>query len=153
MNSFPVHDKLRTEVACVSTNYSHKNFLQGSGSWCANQAQLTIGDLTTGLYLGGWQATDAQPFTHVLTIMEDLEVKDGQELKAHKVIALQDVPNSNLLDHFPEGIKFLESALAEGGLVYVHCAAGVSRSATVIFYMRMCATLAITCGSLCMHSY
>ncbi len=120
--------------------------------------RLTVEDLTAGLYLGGWQATDAQAFTHVLTIMEGIEIKHGQKLKAHKVIALQDVPSSNLLDHFPEGIKFLESALAEGGLVYVHCAAGVSRSATVIPYMRMCACACVPlcllsiASSLCIHT-
>ena len=39
--------------------------------------------------------------------------------------------SSNLLTHLPGCIDFITKALAGGGKVLVHCAAGVSRSTTV----------------------
>ncbi|KAK9917815.1 hypothetical protein WJX75_008567 [Coccomyxa subellipsoidea] len=89
-------------------------------------------EVRPGMYLGGWQAYDAKPFTHVLTVMDDPGLQYPPTLKAHLVIPLEDTPSSNLLDHFPDGIEFIRSALAEKGMLFVHCAAGVSRSATMI---------------------
>ena len=39
--------------------------------------------------------------------------------------------SADLLSHLPELCDFIDQARAAGGAVYVHCAAGVSRSATV----------------------
>jgi Dual specificity phosphatase, catalytic domain len=46
-------------------------------------------------------------------------------------VDLPDVESSNLLSHLPGCIDFITRALAGGGKVLVHCAAGVSRSTTV----------------------
>ena len=46
-------------------------------------------------------------------------------------VDLPDVESSNLLTHLPGCIDFITKALAGGGKVLVHCAAGVSRSTTV----------------------
>ncbi|EIE20537.1 phosphatases II, partial [Coccomyxa subellipsoidea C-169] len=56
-------------------------------------------------------------------------------------IPVEDTPSANLLDRLPEGIEFIRSALAENGVLFVHCAAGVSRSATMV-----CAYLMATEG-------
>ena len=44
---------------------------------------------------------------------------------------LPDEPTSNLLQHLPGCVDFIRRNLEEGRKVLVHCAAGVSRSATV----------------------
>lgn len=46
-------------------------------------------------------------------------------------IALDDVSHANLLPHLPRAVRFIAQALQGGGRVMVHCAAGISRSATV----------------------
>lgn len=94
----------------------------------------TYQDPCAGLYLGGWQAFEAQPFTHVLTVMEDPGLPFPPTLLSRLTIPVEDTPSANLLDRLPEGIEFIRSALAGNGVLFVHCAAGVSRSATVSSY-------------------
>lgn len=43
-----------------------------------------------------------------------------------------DVPWENLAKHFLACNKFIKQALEQGGSVFVHCYAGVSRSATIL---------------------
>jgi Dual specificity phosphatase, catalytic domain len=46
-------------------------------------------------------------------------------------IPVDDDESADLLQHFPTAAAFISNALTEGGRVLVHCAAGISRSATV----------------------
>ena len=47
-----------------------------------------------------------------------------------------DTSNGNLIKHFPEGFKFIDSAIENNGKILVHCHAGISRSpAFVIGYI------------------
>ena len=46
-------------------------------------------------------------------------------------IRLDDVDHANLLLHMDGAVKYIQAATAAGGTVLVHCAAGISRSATV----------------------
>ena len=43
-----------------------------------------------------------------------------------------DVPWENLGAHFMKAVAFIKSALAAGGVVFVHCWAGISRSSSCI---------------------
>ena len=43
-----------------------------------------------------------------------------------------DVPWENLGKHFLEAAMFIKNALAQGGRVFVHCYAGISRSTSCI---------------------
>lgn len=47
-------------------------------------------------------------------------------------IEVDDSPDQDLLTHFDETHKFISEAIANDGVVLVHCAAGVSRSASVV---------------------
>jgi len=51
---------------------------------------------------------------------------------------LDDAPNQDLLSRLPECIKFIEEAIDQGTGILIHCAAGVSRSCSVVvaFLMR-----------------
>ena len=48
-------------------------------------------------------------------------------------ISLEDADHANLLPHLEEACSFVTHALHDGGYVLVHCAAGISRSATASF--------------------
>ena len=43
-----------------------------------------------------------------------------------------DVPHENLVPHLDNATLFIHEAVSSGGKVFVHCMAGVSRSATVL---------------------
>lgn len=48
------------------------------------------------------------------------------------------MPSENLLPHLPDAIAFIKAAIQKGGNVFVHCYAGVSRSAsTIIAFLMM----------------
>ena len=49
----------------------------------------------------------------------------------HYLIDIADMPEANLLPYFQPATMFIKTALSNGGKVFVHCQAGVSRSASV----------------------
>lgn len=54
----------------------------------------------------------------------------------YKKLLIADDPKQKIIDLFPETYDWIESQCAEGRNVLVHCAAGISRSASfVIAYL------------------
>lgn len=109
------------------------------------------------LYIGGLYAlyqTDlirAAGITHVLPVIDyDPLLQDKFAHLKHFHIRADDHPNENLLQHFPEAVRYIDQALEEvrriestekgaprddsgdAGGVFVHCAMGKSRSATLV---------------------
>ena len=91
------------------------------------------------LFIGGLHALYQKPdlfqqagITHIVSIL-DFDIYEAGAFKEYKHVHIRvdDDPNENLLEHFPETNKFIEDALAGNGGVFVHCAMGKSRSATV----------------------
>ncbi|KAG6850795.1 hypothetical protein H0H93_008833 [Arthromyces matolae] len=73
--------------------------------------------------------------THVVSILDYWpSIPDiiSQEHKLH--ISLPDTPDTDILSHLPTTTTFITSALSENeeNKVLVHCAQGISRSATVV---------------------
>ncbi|KAF5369718.1 hypothetical protein D9615_010155 [Tricholomella constricta] len=50
----------------------------------------------------------------------------------HLTVAVEDSEYENILIHLPNACQFIQTALDHGGRVFVHCAMGISRSATVV---------------------
>lgn len=109
------------------------------------------------LYIGGLYAlyqTDliaAAGITHVLSVIDyDPLLQERFNHLQHFHIRADDHPNANLLQYFAEGVQYVDGALKEagksgnaglggeeaeregGGGVFVHCAMGKSRSATLV---------------------
>jgi dual specificity phosphatase 12 len=118
---------------------------------------------TPGLYIGGLYALyqpnliqDAR-ITHVLSVIDyDPLLQDQFAHLKHFHIRAEDDPNVNLLQYFEQGVRFIDGALGgeekgggksgeesdgkEGGGcggVFVHCAMGKSRSATLVIAYLM----------------
>ena len=90
------------------------------------------------LFIGGLRALDAPhrlaqaAITHILSVLE-FDYCDWEGINQYKRLLIQadDVPRENLLQHFRSTNSFIEDGLREDGAVIIHCAMGVSRSATV----------------------
>lgn len=108
------------------------------------------GDLIIpGLYLGSVsgalnkEALKQREINHILTVARDLvtfpsmEVVDKDHLvQAHAVMAIWDLGSESVLDTLEEALLFMDKSLEKGNLL-VHCAAGVSRSASVVIAYLM----------------
>ncbi|KAH7066321.1 protein-tyrosine phosphatase-like protein [Paraphoma chrysanthemicola] len=109
------------------------------------------------LYIGGLYAlyqTDlirAAGITHVLSVIDyDPLLQERFGHLKHFHVRADDHPNENLLPYFEDGVRYIDGALREvhdgageirdgdekggedGGGVFVHCAMGKSRSATLV---------------------
>ena len=68
--------------------------------------------------------------THVLNLTMSERCNDEQF--CCKQVKVEDDASQGLRCHFDECFAFIDGALSGGGVVYVHCVAGVSRSATIV---------------------
>ncbi|RMY46989.1 hypothetical protein D0863_15731 [Hortaea werneckii] len=128
--------------------------------WLDRIPRATTGRTTTdggsgggssgNLYIGGLHALYSHPhllreakISHILSVI-DFEISTegngtGNESSGvlegyhHLMIREDDEPNANLLQHFETTNQFIEEGLQDGkgSGVFVHCAMGKSRSATV----------------------
>ncbi len=55
----------------------------------------------------------------------------------YKILNVLDMPQQNLIQYFEEAIQFIRDVKKIGGKVFVHCFAGVSRSATIVIAYLM----------------
>ncbi|PPQ77394.1 hypothetical protein CVT25_010976 [Psilocybe cyanescens] len=71
--------------------------------------------------------------THILSVCPDPIPAELPEAGiVHQRINIEDVDYADLLIHLPAACRFIERALASGGVVLVHCVQGISRSAAVV---------------------
>ncbi|SMR56736.1 unnamed protein product [Zymoseptoria tritici ST99CH_1E4] len=92
------------------------------------------------LYIGGLRAFETSPdpiaaakITHILTVLDFPVTDSPSSLSGYTrlIIDAEDNERQDLLSSFPKTCAFIDQALKEGGNVFVHCALGVSRSASV----------------------
>jgi dual specificity phosphatase 12 len=110
------------------------------------------------LYIGGLYALfqthliEEAGITHVLSVLDyDPLLRETFGHLKHLYIRAEDHPNENLLQYFDEAVTYIDQALngthqaspgeplqpaspsnSKGGAVFVHCAMGKSRSATLV---------------------
>ena len=92
-------------------------------------------EIFENLYLGNRLSSNIdnlkeKGITKVLSVIEDFakpEYKDTDNIK-HKIINIGDSDNSNIIKYFGECLNFIKG----DEKVLVHCAGGISRSATIV---------------------
>jgi len=103
----------------------------------ANLGRLDSPDrILDGLYLGSHEAALNQKelrireISHILTVGRDLSQPFTEEIN-YKLIEAWDDPDQNMFQHFEDCIQFINEGRDAGG-VLIHCAAGISRSSTIV---------------------
>ena len=95
-----------------------------------------MSQIKKGLFIGNFR--DAQDInflkrngvTHILCSAAELfPVFPGRFIYKH--VQGNDVPSYNLARHFDAGADFIQDGISNGGCVFVHCAAGISRSVSL----------------------
>jgi len=89
-----------------------------------------------GLYISGYESTECKSTLQKENITHILNLRGGKKLfpKEFTYLIFEDIvdmPNQDILTYFPQCIEFIEEGRKSGG-VLIHCAAGVSRSATIV---------------------
>lgn len=77
--------------------------------------------------------------THIVNCAEELEhIKNKYDSKISCLwIPLYDSEMENITEYIKKSVKFIDNAISNGHKVLVHCAAGISRSSSIIIAYMM----------------
>ncbi|KAF2068405.1 hypothetical protein CYY_010269 [Polysphondylium violaceum] len=94
------------------------------------------------LYLGAARDTKDEKHMKKLNISHIVScagnVKNAEQYTILKAVDLEDIPEQDILPFIDQSFEFIKSVAEKGGVVFVHCLAGVSRSPTVVLaYLMM----------------
>jgi dual specificity phosphatase 12 len=101
-----------------------------------NEAEVPS-EIVKGLYLGGIESAEnlkalkKRGITHILNLCGS-KVLYPLEFEYLVFQEITDCPYQDLLSYFPPCLKFIQTAIDNGGTILVHCRAGVSRSAAIV---------------------
>ena len=93
-----------------------------------------------GLWIGDYDAAtnkellDDCAITHILSLYRTPVFPNDYE---YMCINIEDIETADIYKYFRETNKFIEQGLKDGYGVFVHCAGGVSRSATIVIAYMM----------------
>jgi len=103
----------RKELLCFPSMVIDNQLYQGRGDQATNKSVI-----------------DFLKISHIVNISLEHRNAFPEKVKYMK-LALDDVSQTNLFEHFHETSEFINAALTKGGHVLVHCNLGVSRSSTI----------------------
>jgi len=99
-------------------------------------SEMGISKINNYLYLGAARDTknvhQMKRFniTHIVSCAGN--VKNPNDYTILKAENLEDIPKQDIMTFAKQAIEFIEDAQSKGGVVFVHCLAGRSRSPTII---------------------
>ncbi|PRP86140.1 MAP kinase phosphatase with leucine-rich repeats protein 1-like [Planoprotostelium fungivorum] len=94
-------------------------------------------EIIPNLYLGNMRAAQTKAFldkymiTHILTAATSISPEYPEDY-IYKVVHLYDQEEQDLFECLEDSFRFIDEALRGAGTILVHCAAGVSRSASIV---------------------
>lgn len=99
----------------------------------------SLDEIIDGLYLGnifsprnGRTLKEAN-IKYILSVTHDtISLPNDHEIIAHRRIEVEDYGDVDILEHFEEANKFIDTALLSGSSILVHCVQGASRSASFV---------------------
>jgi protein-tyrosine phosphatase len=95
-----------------------------------------------GIYLGNEYTSknkallESNKITHILICGSTLEAHFPENYK-YELLPIDDFQFHDIKQHFAKAYEFIENAKKGGGIVFVHCAQGISRSATIVISYLM----------------
>ena len=98
-----------------------------------NRGALYLGDMTAAF---NTRELKKKGITHVLTAAARLGISYKRGDLQHKCYPALDMETYDLSKYFEDSFNFIENALKTGS-VLVHCAAGISRSSTIVIAYLM----------------
>jgi protein-tyrosine phosphatase len=121
---------------------SHVNAMEGA----QNEEKVRFDDepffIVPGLYLGGEAHAKREYMlqrigvTHILGI-HDTATSHFPKSFSYLIIPIRDKTEVNITEHFKDAHGFIRNAINNNGTVFVHCWAGMSRSATIVISYLM----------------
>lgn len=94
-------------------------------------------EILPGLYLGDYQAASnlevlkEASITHILIAAEECSARFPEQF-TYKKVGIADSLQTSLGTYIQEALAYVRQAIEAGGKVLIHCAAGVSRSASLV---------------------
>lgn len=96
-----------------------------------------MSEIINGLYLGGASSAQNPKFQNILNVASEIRRATEHDGDHYLHIRLRDSESENIKQHFPNTFSFIDKCLNRGENVLVHCAAGISRSATIVIAYLM----------------
>lgn len=99
--------------------------------------------IEAGLYLGNLSAAEnselirSYNITKILSLLDNFSLCKTIEEVEYLRIEINDSMYCNIVQYLPDAISFISKALKNGENVLVHCAAGISRSPSIVIAFVM----------------
>lgn len=112
-------------------------------------------EVTPGVFVGSLDEAfdrrllEESEITHILNVASEVDIKERVNRVYLKVAVDDDSPDANMANIMDECLTFIQSGLADGGKVLVHCLEGKSRSVCVVLAHMMSA--GINCWDECLE--